>query len=86
MVQTTTAKVCGHGRNRCMNPSRLLVISHLNNSCSPWQEKKASIPCQNTHIPLDEALRNETRRGMQVIRSGETRTGASRFAEGHETH
>lgn len=30
----------------------------------------------------DEALRNETRRGLETIRSGETQSGAARFAAG----
>src|SRR5216684_3210445 len=33
-------------------------------------------------LPLDEALRNESRHGRETIRSGETLAGASRFAEG----
>ncbi len=37
-------------------------------------------------LPLAEALRNETRRGMAVIQSGETQAGASRFASGHGRH
>jgi enoyl-CoA hydratase len=37
-------------------------------------------------LPEDEALRRETRGGLEVIRSGETRTGASRFAEGAGRH
>ena len=37
-------------------------------------------------LPLDDALRNETRRGLQVINSGETREGARRFAAGHGRH
>ncbi len=37
-------------------------------------------------LPLTEALRNETRRGIAVIKSGETQTGASRFASGHGRH
>jgi enoyl-CoA hydratase len=37
-------------------------------------------------LPLEEALRNETHRGMQVIGSGETRTGANRFASGYGRH
>jgi enoyl-CoA hydratase len=36
--------------------------------------------------PLEEALRNETRRGMQVINLGETRAGANRFASGYGRH
>lgn len=37
-------------------------------------------------LPLEEALRNETRRGRTVIDSGETRAGASRFAAGAGRH
>ena len=37
-------------------------------------------------LPMDEALSNETRRGMQVLRSDEARAGATRFAEGHGRH
>ncbi|MBM4265399.1 MAG: crotonase/enoyl-CoA hydratase family protein [Deltaproteobacteria bacterium] len=37
-------------------------------------------------LDLAEALRNETRLGMDVIRSGETLAGASRFAAGAGRH
>lgn len=37
-------------------------------------------------LPMEEALRNETRRGLHVLNSGETLTGARRFAEGHGRH
>jgi enoyl-CoA hydratase len=37
-------------------------------------------------MPLPEALRNEFRRGMEVIGSGETAAGASRFAGGAGRH
>ncbi len=37
-------------------------------------------------LPLDEALREETRLGLEVIRSGETRAGAERFAQGAGRH
>jgi enoyl-CoA hydratase len=33
-----------------------------------------------------EALRNETRRGLEVLRSGESIEGARRFAAGHGRH
>jgi enoyl-CoA hydratase len=33
-----------------------------------------------------EALSNETAGGLEVVRSGETREGASRFAEGAGRH
>ncbi len=37
-------------------------------------------------LPLAEALRNEFRRGMQVVGSGETAEGAARFAAGAGRH
>jgi len=37
-------------------------------------------------LPMEEALRNEARRGLQVIQSGETLKGATRFAAGHGRH
>ena len=37
-------------------------------------------------LPLEDALRNETRHGLEVIHSGETREGARRFAAGHGRH
>jgi enoyl-CoA hydratase len=37
-------------------------------------------------MSLEDALANETRLGLDVIRSGETRDGASRFAAGAGRH
>lgn len=37
-------------------------------------------------LPPEEALGNETRRGLAVIASGETAAGAQRFAAGHGRH
>ncbi len=37
-------------------------------------------------LPLQAALRRETELGMEVIRSGETREGATRFAKGAGRH
>jgi enoyl-CoA hydratase len=37
-------------------------------------------------LPLDDALREETRLGMQVIASGETLSGAARFTAGAGRH
>jgi enoyl-CoA hydratase len=37
-------------------------------------------------LPLDDALREELRLGLEVIRSGETREGARRFAAGVGRH
>ena len=37
-------------------------------------------------LPLNDALRNEYARGIEVIRSGETRAGAAQFAAGEGRH
>jgi enoyl-CoA hydratase len=37
-------------------------------------------------LPWDEARRNELKRGMQVLASGESRAGAQRFASGEGKH
>ena len=37
-------------------------------------------------LDLADALRNETRRGLEVIASGETQAGAARFAAGAGRH
>ncbi|HZQ27051.1 MAG TPA: crotonase/enoyl-CoA hydratase family protein [Acidimicrobiales bacterium] len=37
-------------------------------------------------LDIDEALRQETAGGLEVIRSGETRDGATRFAQGEGRH
>lgn len=37
-------------------------------------------------LPMAEALLEETRRGLEVIRSGETRAGAERFRDGAGRH
>jgi enoyl-CoA hydratase len=38
------------------------------------------------NLDLNAALVEETRLGLEVIRSGETREGAKRFAEGEGRH
>jgi enoyl-CoA hydratase len=41
---------------------------------------------QQWHLSAHDALLNETRLGLQVIRSGETREGAARFSSGAGRH
>ncbi len=38
--------------------------------------------CEQFDLGMDEALRNETRRGLETLGSGETLRGAARFASG----
>ncbi|MEZ5559046.1 MAG: crotonase/enoyl-CoA hydratase family protein [Pseudomonadales bacterium] len=42
--------------------------------------------CEQWALGEEQALRNETRLGLEVIRSGETQAGASRFAGGAGRH
>ena len=42
--------------------------------------------CEQWGLPLEEALANEFRRGLEVIASRETETGATRFAQGRGRH
>jgi enoyl-CoA hydratase len=42
--------------------------------------------CEQWGLPLAEALANEFRRGLEVIASRETVTGATRFAQGRGRH
>jgi enoyl-CoA hydratase len=42
--------------------------------------------CEQWDLPLVDALGNETRRGIEVIESGETAAGAARFASGKGRH
>jgi len=42
--------------------------------------------CEQWGLPLQEALANEFRRGLEVIASRETVTGATRFAQGRGRH
>ncbi|HEX9133036.1 MAG TPA: crotonase/enoyl-CoA hydratase family protein, partial [Ktedonobacteraceae bacterium] len=37
-------------------------------------------------LSLEEGLRNETRRGLETIQSGEAQAGARRFVDGHGRH
>ena len=42
--------------------------------------------CEQWDLAVADALANETRRGIEVIQSGETRIGAERFASGAGRH
>ncbi len=41
---------------------------------------------QQWSLPLEEAITNETRLGREVIKTGETKNGADRFAAGKGRH
>jgi len=60
-------------RSLCEFPQRCLRSDRLS-SYEQWP------------LELEAALRNETRRGLAVVESGETRAGAARFAGGRGRH
>ena len=59
------------------------VLSHFPQNCLRSDRLSA---CEQWGLPLEEALANEFRRGMEVIESRETVTGATRFAQGKGRH
>jgi enoyl-CoA hydratase len=50
----------------------------------PAQDRLSAL--EQWDLEFDAALANETRRGLEVINSGETRAGAERFAAGAGRH
>jgi len=77
--------------NRLVEPGRALEealqlaqeISHFPQRCMRSDRLSA---IRQWSLDLDEALLQETRLGLEVIRSGETVEGASRFASGAGRH
>jgi enoyl-CoA hydratase len=70
---TARAAAIALGRDLARFPQRCLRADRLS-SYEQWS------------LSLDEALLMETRRGLDVIRSGETAAGAARFAAGAGRH
>jgi enoyl-CoA hydratase len=75
LVESGTAleAACELGRSLAEFPQRCLRSDRLS-SYEQWS------------LDLDDALLNETERGVEVIRSGETGEGAARFASGRGRH
>jgi enoyl-CoA hydratase/carnithine racemase len=67
------AKALELAQDMCRFPQKCLRSDRLS-ACEQWG------------MSPDEALSNEFERGMQVIESGETQAGASRFAAGRGRH
>ena len=67
------AAACSLGREIAAFPQRCMRSDRLS-SYEQWA------------LDLEEALANETERGIEVIASGETREGATRFARGAGRH
>ena len=62
-----------------------LIRNHLQDFLLDWQRELKKTIIFVSH-DLDEALKEETRLGLEVIRSGETQAGATRCAKGGGRH
>lgn len=77
--------------NRLVAPGQALAaavalaheLAHLPQRCLRSDRLSAY---EQWSLPHDEAMRNEERRGLEVLRSGETLAGATRFARGAGRH
>jgi enoyl-CoA hydratase len=77
--------------NRLVEPGRALDAAiELANQLAAFPQRCMRADRRSAHeqwgLDLDQALRNETRIGLEVIRSGETAEGARRFAQGAGRH
>ena len=77
--------------NRLVEPGETLTAAiELANQLAEFPQRCLRADRRSAHeqwgLDLDQALRNETRIGLEVIRSGETAEGAKRFAKGAGRH
>jgi enoyl-CoA hydratase len=77
--------------NRVVEPGQALAAAtHLAHELAALPQRclraDRRTAAEQWDLPLGEALRVETERGLEVIRSQETREGASRFAAGAGRH
>ena len=77
--------------NRLVEPGEALAAAvELANQLAEFPQRCLRADRRSAHeqwgLDLDQALRNETRIGLEVIRSGETAEGAKRFAKGAGRH
>ena len=77
--------------NRLVEPGETLAAAiELANQLAEFPQRCLRADRRSAHeqwgLDLDQALRNETRIGLEVIRSGETAEGAKRFAKGAGRH
>ena len=76
-------RVVPHGKSREVAEELADQISLFPQACMRSDRMSAY---EQWHLPFSDALNNEFRRGSDVISSGETLTGARRFAEGVGKH
>ncbi|MEA2460483.1 MAG: enoyl-CoA hydratase [Actinomycetota bacterium] len=76
-------RVCAPGDALLVAVELAEQLSSLPQAC--LRSDRASV-YEQWSLPFDDAIRNEFRRGMDVIASGETLEGATRFASGEGRH
>ena len=76
-------RIVEHGEARSAAEALAREIAHFPELCVRSDRRSVY---ENLDRPLPEALALETRLGLEVIRSGETRAGAGRFARGAGRH
>src|ERR1035437_3612821 len=77
------SRVAGDGAARPLALALAHELAALAQTCMRSDRLSAY---EQWSLPVGEALRNETRHGITVIRSGETADGAQRFARGDGRH
>src|ERR1035437_6440501 len=77
------SRVAGDGAARPLALALAHELAALPQTCMRSDRLSAY---EQWSLPVGEALRNETRHGITVIRSGETADGAQRFARGDGRH
>jgi len=73
-------RVVPKGRARAEAEALAIEIARFPQICARADRRSAY---EQWDLPYDAALANEYRRGVEAIAAGETRAGATRFAEGH---
>jgi enoyl-CoA hydratase len=73
-------RVVPKGRARAEAEALAHEIARFPQICARADRRSAY---EQWDLPYDAALANEYRRGVEAIAAGETRAGATRFAEGH---
>lgn len=76
-------RVCAPGSARATAEQLAREIAQFPQFCLQQDRLSAY---QQWNLPLTDALDNEFRLGMEVIQSGETVAGATRFSQGHGRH
>lgn len=76
-------RVCEPGQSKVAAEQLALEISQFPAGCMKSDRLSAY---EQWDLPMEQALKNEFKRGMSVISSGETLAGATRFSNGTGRH